>query len=233
MDAGEFREFIRDTYSYLEQLKLRSVSSGYAMNDMPGGGGYGPKAPLNETYLTQLDEECKAAGTIAWYCIRAGSLPEIPLTGLRWSREGACLGQYGKIEDVRPVLSHMAAYAADILAADDVPWFLIERWRLVRNGVLGEDGSPKRRGTAHLVPNELEGEWLSLRRAMEHTRKSKATIYEWVKSGAVRALDDDGEIVVQKSDLDVRVSSIADAKKARMAKLNDTRRSERLWNRVV
>lgn len=225
METVEFREFIRDTYSYLEQLKLRSVSSGYSMNDMPGGGGYGPKAPLNETYLTQLDEECKAVGTIAWYCIRAGSLPDIPLTGLRWSKEGACLGQHGKISDVRPVLSHMAAYAADILADDDAPWFLIERWRLVRNGVLGEDGSPKRRGTAHLVPNELEGEWLSLGKAMEYTGKSRRTIYEWVKHKSVRALDDRGEIVVQKNDLDVRVSSIADAKKARMDRLNEKRSS--------
>lgn len=195
------------------------------MRDSPVAGGFGPKAPVNEAYLAQLDEECKAVGTVASYCMRAGVIPHVPLTGMRWSREGACLGQSGRLDSIIPVLSHLSAYAADILAADDSPSHLIRAWVNVRRGIVGEGGDIIKRGTVHLVPNELEGEWITLDAAIAYTGRAKSAIYEWVKSGAVHALDDDGAIVVQKNDLTVRMGAIADARKDRMLKLNETRRS--------
>lgn len=199
MGATEFRDFIRDTYGYLEQLKLKTTSVGYDLSESSGGGGYGPKSPINDAFMHQLDDECRSIGNVASYCIDAGSVPQVQLTGLRWSRHGGCVGQRGKISAVFPVLSHMSAYAADILDTEGVDRYL-SQWFILRNGIVME-GEIIRHGTRHMIPNEALGEWIDERQASKLSGRGVETIRKWRQDDRVRSVSNDYGVLLLKGDI--------------------------------
>lgn len=199
MGAPEFRVFIRETYSYLEQLKLKITSGGYDLSDSAGGGGFGPKSPLNDGFMYQLDDECRCIGNIASYCMDSGSIPRIPLTGLRWSRYGGCMGQRGAVSDVFPVLSHMSAYAAEILDTEGASR-LREQWFILRNGVVVGD-KIVRQGTRHLIPNESLGEWIDEAEAERISGRGSEAIRKWRQDDRVRSVSNEYGILLLKGDV--------------------------------
>lgn len=148
------------------------------------------------------DSEAASLGNIARTCMRRGAIPPVSLRPLWFTDRGKCIGlriighdedefdMWGNhtgadyLDPLFPIVSHLKAYAGEVLETEGVEWLLYE-WQHTRDLYYEMYPLEDSRGE---TPNDGQ-EWVTIEEAMSALGRSKSTVYSWARKGWCRKIE--------------------------------------------
>lgn len=192
IDAEYINNLVTTTTTLHERARARVTPPQDTLGDgMPGSSGFGPKVPLSAGMLSLADNLTANLHGLCELMWGMGVMPREHLPHL-WRRRDfdggiEVIGDDVTGEGIKHVAAYVRRTAPYIAGTPGIEW-AVDRLEHVIGIGLG------------LFPQE-DVKWVTVEEAERITGRSKATLYEWLKAGTVRVLNDNWGIMYHQEDL--------------------------------